>query len=205
MTSEDDVRIYELCEGEVIDDKDPQGRRRVKAKLLRCRYPIDDTGWLSPRTIGGGGAQRGAHMVPKVGSRVLVQFIAGDPAHGVYESGEWSTPDGESTDLPNDMSDAGIADNRLVQGLEVGDEKYAVRFTVDERDGHRAFRAYAVAKEEDGTETTLGCIEFDLEQRMLGIYGLAAVVIRSQGAFRAEGILMSLGDRPVRMATGAPI
>lgn len=201
---EDDFRIYGLCEGEVIDTKDPQGRRRVRAKLTRCRFPIDDTGWLSPRTNGGGGPQRGGHVVPPLGARVLVQFVDGDISAGVYEGGAWSQPEGEATDLPNDISSAG-ADADLVQSMEIGDAKAAVRVTVDERDSKRAFRIYAVVKQPDGTELTVGALEIDIEQRMLGIYGLSAVVIRSDGAVEAQGIMMSLGDRPVRMGTGAPV
>lgn len=202
--SDDDVRLYGLYEGEVIDVEDPKAQKRVRARLLRARFPIDDTGWLMPLSAGGGGPQRGGIITPKVGSRVLVQFIDGQLEAGVWMSGGWSTPEGEHTDLPNDISRAGD-EAHLVQALEVNDGKYSLRVTVDERDGHRAFRLYAVAIEEDKSETTIAAIVFDLEDRGVSIYGLTQVAISSAGTCSMKGIVNSVAGRPVRTCTGAPV
>lgn len=67
------LRPSSLVEGEVVDDKDPKRRSRVKVKLpgLTDEISKDDLPWY--HTIGPG---QNYHLhVPAIGTRVLVQFF----------------------------------------------------------------------------------------------------------------------------------
>ncbi len=188
----DATRRWGLYDGFVIDTKDPRQLRRVRVNIPGiCK----DTGWARPKTMGGGGAQRGGHVVPDVGHTVYVQFVNGDTRSPVYECGSWGTTEA-GPELPTDIVAAG-ADGPLVSSLEFARGSLAVRLTVDERQGQRTWRVVAVQKSGEA-ETVLGSIELDLEKRVLDLFGLAGVQIRSKGFVDIRGITSRILQRRVR-------
>jgi uncharacterized protein involved in type VI secretion and phage assembly len=67
--------------GLVVDDVDPDGKLRVKVRLLSCHGPDGQDGEVWARvaqTFAGDGY--GAVHVPRVDEEVLVAFVAGDPS-----------------------------------------------------------------------------------------------------------------------------
>jgi len=69
--------------GKVLDNKDPDGKGRIKVQLMW--QPDEDKSslpWmqqLSP-SAGGGGKNRGIHFTPELGDFVMVGFTANDPS-----------------------------------------------------------------------------------------------------------------------------
>ena len=188
----DETRRGFLYDGTVIDVDDPLNLRRV-----RCDVPgvCKDTGWARPKSAGGGSAQRGGHAVPVKGASVFVQFVNGDVRLPVYECGSWGLPD-EGPEMPTDILAAGT-DGPLVSSLEFSRGNNAVRFTVDEREGLRSWRVVAVHKS-GSTETVLGSIELDLEKRVLDIFALAGVQLRSKGFVDITAVTARILKRRVR-------
>ncbi len=181
-----------LYEGIVIDVDDPLKMRRVRANVEGV---CGDTGWARPKTSGGGGAQRGGHAMPVVGDLVFVQFVRGDTRLPVYECGSWGITDA-GPEMPTDILAAG-ADGPLVSSLEFTRGSIAVRFTVDERDGRRSWRVVAVQKSGE-TETVLGSLELDIEKRVLDIFALAGVQLRSKGFVDITAVTSRILKRRVR-------
>lgn len=191
----DPYKRFGIYDGRVIDVDDPLQLRRV-----RCDVPgvCSDTGWARPKTAGGGGAQRGGHVMPVVGDTVYVQFIGGDTRLPIYECGAWGRTD-EGPEMPTDILAAG-ADGPLVSSLEFTRGSVAVRITVDERSGQRSFRAVAVQKNGDA-ETVLGSIELDIEKRVLDLYALAGVQLRSKGFVDISAVTSRILKRRVRRSS----
>lgn len=181
-----------LYDGTVIDVADPLNLRRV-----RCNVPgiCGDTGWARPKTFGGGGAQRGGHAVPENGASVFVQFVNGDLRLPVYECGSWGLPD-EGPEMPTDILAAG-SNGPLVSSLEFTRGAVSIRFTVDEREGLRSWRAVAVQKNGE-SETVLGSIELDIEKRVLDVFALAGVQLRSKGFVDISAVTARILKRRVR-------
>lgn len=98
--------------GVVTDNVDPEGLHRV---LVRIPGLMDESQWATPLTMGGGSAQLGGHIVPPIGSDVVVQFIGGDYEHPVYSGGPWGRQQ-----PPQTVVDAGPLAHQ-VQALQLGD------------------------------------------------------------------------------------
>lgn len=191
IDSNDSTRLPHLYEGFVIDIDDPLRLRRVRVEIPGI---CSDTGWARPRTMGGGGPQRGGHVLPEKGHTVWVQFVNGEVSKAVYDSAAWGTPDAGS-EMPTDILAAG-AEGTKVSSLEFSRGDISVRFTIDERDGNRSWRVVAMQKSESG-EQALGSIELDIEKRVLDLFGLAGVRVRSLGLVEvvSKGLVKLQGRR----------
>lgn len=67
--------------GLVVDATDPEGKLRVKVRLLSCHGPDGQEGEVWARVAQSfAGNGYGAVHVPRVDEEVLVSFVAGDPA-----------------------------------------------------------------------------------------------------------------------------
>lgn len=159
-------------EGKVVDVKDPQGRHRIRASIEGV---TDLTAWAVPRGGGAGGPQRGGNIAPRVGQDVLINYIGGDPERPMWEGADWS-----ADNIPHDLAAAG-ADAPLVQAFELRSGDAALRFTVDERAGRRAFKVSGVRLLAGGGEAVIASVELDLEQNALDLFAMAGVQIRSLG------------------------
>lgn len=170
---------------------DPLGLHRV-----RCEIPgyMKLTPWAFPLTNGGGSANRGAHIVPIVGSIVFVRFLYGDDERPVYSGGSWS-----SGMPPADVRAAGKEAHKI-QALEIGAlGDLSFRATVDERTGHRAVKIYAIDTTDDEVVASL---EFDLEQRGVSLFGLAGVDIQGRGFVNIDAPQVQINDRLVATKAG---
>ena len=179
---------FGLYDGTVIDIDDPLNLRRVRAELPG----MGPTVWAFPRTQGGGGAQQGGHVLPAVGSTVLVQFLHGDRRRPVYEGGWWGT--GEA---PRELLAAG-GDATKVQAFEwpMGTDGMSLRVTLDGRAGQRKWLLAAVERV-GSDETVIASVELDLEQMVLDLYGLAGVQVRSLGFIDVKGLAARILKRRV--------
>lgn len=177
-----------LYDAPVIDTADPLHLRRVRVNIPGR----GETVWALPRTTGGGGPQRGGHLLPRVGQTVLVQFLHGDRRRPVYEGAWWGT--GEQ---PRELLAAG-AEAEQVQAFEVamGNDGTSIRVTLDERAGKRAWKVAAVQRTGE-SESVIASIELDLEQRVLDLYGLAGVQVRSLGFVDIKGLIARILKRRV--------
>lgn len=177
-----------IYDGTVIDRADPLNLRRVRVSIPGK----GETVWALPRTLGGGGAQRGGHVLPAIGQTVLVQFLHGDRRRPIYEGAWWGT--GEA---PRELLAAG-SDAQEVQAFELplGTDGSALRVTLDGRAGKRAWKVAAVQRT-GADESVLGSIELDIEQRVVEVYGLAGVQIRSLGFIDLKGLTARILKRRV--------
>lgn len=74
--------------GTVVDNKDPEYKRRLKIKIpkvleadndsLPWAYPHNESSW-------GGSDKFGIICIPKIGSKIIVRFIDGDPHAPYYD------------------------------------------------------------------------------------------------------------------------
>lgn len=112
--------------GVVVDNEDPEGRHRIRARLPGY---VETTAWAFPRTMGGGSAQQGGHMVPAVGADVVVEFLDGNIDKPMYSGGSWN-----AKEMPTTAKDAGT-DAHKVAVLELG----RFMLTIDTRDASPGF------------------------------------------------------------------
>lgn len=174
-------RHFGAMEAVVTDNVDPEGRKRVKARVTTLDIETD---WAYPLTLGGGSKDRGFHVVPEKGADVVVWFQHGDVVDGraYYLSGWWGDASTEETPAAAATTDA----PEKVHVLQVG----LVQIVIDERPGQRSVRI----SDEQTPPTT---IELDLEQRGIAVDGVSAVVIRSKGGIHLEAPNISLNGRRV--------
>lgn len=182
-----------MLRGTVVDNEDPLGLHRVR---IRVQGIVDGEGtdWAFPATMGGGGPQRGGHVVPDVGADVWCWCEQGDP-NGVwgYMPGWWGQA-AAGSEAPTDVRDAGEQAHQ-VQSLEVD----GLSITIDERAGQRSFRV--IAREVDGAE--IAALEIDREGRGVVLTATTAIVIKAVGLVQIEGAVVQINDRSV-LATGRP-
>ncbi len=178
------VRYYGMLRGVVVDNVDPLGIHRVR---IRIPGIVDDaTDWALPATAGGGGPQRGGHVVPDVAADVWCWFERGDP-NGVcgYMGGHWGER-AAGSEAPTDVKEAD--EPHKVQSLEVG----GVSITFDERDGQRAFRV--VDRQSDAE---IASLEIDREGRGVIITATSALILRATGLVQIDGLVVNINNRVV--------
>lgn len=173
--------------GFVTNVEDPSGVHRVRVQVPGL---TDDTGWARPRSTMGGGLQHGGHIVPRVGSRVLITYEYGNTERPLYEPASWVRED-----VPADIAAAG-SQAHLVQAFEFAKlGAISFRVTLDERPESRAFRIYAV--DTANADDLVAALELDLVSRGTILYGLTGVEIRSTGFIQLAAALIQVGDRAV--------
>jgi hypothetical protein len=194
MDDPDRLRYDSTYEGVVVDDKDPDGRHRVR---IRIPGMVEQTTWARPLTAGGGSPQRGGHVNPLIGADVVVWFIGGDIERPVYMCGAWgtrpetnpfrATPDATpqtGLETPQAMKDAG-ANAHLVQSMDIG----RLRITVDETPG----ASYAAIED----RVTGDGITFDFENVGITIKASAALRLQASALLVLEGGQITIDGRQV--------
>ena len=138
----------------------------------------------------GGGLQHGGHIVPRVGSRVIITYEYGNTERPLYEPASWV-----SEDVPKDIAAAG-AEAHLVQAFEFAKlGPISFRVTLDERPATRSFRIYAV--DADNGDNLIAALELDLVNRAAVVFGLTGVEIRSTGFIQLTAALLQFNNRAV--------
>jgi hypothetical protein len=178
----------------VVDNQDPEGLHRVRIEIPGL---VDKSSWAFPLTMGGGAPQRGGHIVPVIGSDVIVWFIGGDPDYVVYASAWWGRP-AAGSETPQERATDGtltpLSDNQspeLVQKLQLG------RFvaTVDERERDSAAGTGQLFSIED---TVSGdALIYDFSNNSWQLKGSYAVRIKADGVVDIEGAQIQLNGRRV--------
>lgn len=189
----DEEEDNSTCLAFVSDVEDPLGLHRIRYSIPG-KLALSDWSW--PRDAGG--PQRGGHVVPRVGTMVVVNFIDGNKDLSVYSNGWWVNAGARQT-APADLITAG-KQAHLVQAFEIGDiGGIAFRATIDERIGQRSARVYAVDTE---TNLEIVSIELDLEKRGIVIYGLTGIVLQSDGYIQATAPIVQINDRTAQTKGG---
>lgn len=203
---DDDGKDFGVYPGYVVDNKDPDGRHRVRVHVPGL---YERTAWAVPQTSGGGAvpnsagdATRGSgfHAAPRLNAVVFVSFLYGDPERPTYVGGDWGIVDGKSN-MPADIVAAG-KDAHLVQAGEWRFADLSLRVVIDERPGKRALKVYAVDLQ--NSEDPIATIEIDLEGRGIVVYGLTGVAVQSSGFVQLTAPVLQLNERTVRTAA-APV
>lgn len=176
--------------GIVVRNDDPDGDHRIKASI-----PLQpETPWARPVTFGGGGSQRGGHIVPAVGDEVAVWFVGGDPSDLIYAPIGWRRIRGQK-DAPTAMVAAGADAHQVQPIFQLG----PMSLTVDERDGKRSIRLAALKK---GREIV--AVELDVEKGILSLTAAAGILLETSGTAAIKGSVLELKGRRVR-STGEPL
>lgn len=177
------IRYWAAYHGVVVDADDPDGLHRVR---VRIEGLIELSDWAWPITSGGGGPQRGGHVAPKKDADVVVWFVGGDVDFPIYAGGWWGKPDAGS-ETPTDVkeNETAPADAAQVQSLEF--ERLV--FTVDEREGKRAFQIR--------NKVTGDFVTIDLESHGLHIKMTAAILLECIGQIDLTGAAITLNGRQV--------
>lgn len=178
--AEGKIRHYGMQIGLVTDNVDPgiangKGNHRVRAMIPGLVEPQTD--WLLPLTAGGGGPQRGGHIVPSIGSKIAIWFHQGDlEGHGAYLCLNWAEPPGGS-ELPGDLLDEDNA--HQIQTMQID----GLRITIDERPTKRSFKVVDV---DPTTGEAVAAIVIDRESRGILLSANTAVMIKTLGIFSVE-------------------
>ncbi len=180
------VRYYGPQHGVVVDNVDPEGLHRVRARVDGI---IDITKWAWPRTAGGGSAQRGGHIVPDIGADVVVEFVGGDPDGKVLYEGAWWGKPTAGSEMPDDVKDVTPAEAAKIQSLQVD----RIRFTINENEGKKSFSIV--------DSLTGDAIVWDLEKGMIQISATTAIILKTDGLIRIEGTQITINDRNVDVDT----
>lgn len=185
-----------MLTGTVVDNADPLHLHRVRILVPGIVEPATDWAW--PITAGGGGPQRGGHIVPAIGADVCLWFEHGDPnGKAVYACGWWGQT-GAGSEVPRDVASAG-ADAHKVQSFEID----GLSFTVDERSGARSLRVVARELADGGAPVEIASLEIDREGRGIVISATTAIVLRTPGLIHLEGLVVNINDRVVANSPGA--
>lgn len=117
---------------EVIDNKDPEKRYRVKVRL---NYTDEndqrlETPWIRVLTDHSGG-DHGHYFLPEIGDEVLVGFQREDPEMPVVLGTFWNGTDKPADDYPNNDNNYKAIYTKGGNKIEIGDEggKEYIKFT----------------------------------------------------------------------------
>jgi len=178
------ARFFGVYEGTVIENVDPTGKWRCRLSVtgIMVKSP-----WAKPfGTIGGGGPQRGGWVVPDIGADVLVMFLNGDPERPLYAPASFSEAPGGS-EMPVPARDAPPEEAHLVPSLQL--MKGRLSLYVDEREGQRKLVL---------EDNELGdAIVWDFEKGGLRIKMTSAILLESDGLFRADALQTQIQNRLV--------
>ncbi len=173
-----DLRTYV---GFVLKVDDPRGEHRLRVEIPGL---TDDVGWARPRNRSAG------YVVPRVGDRVQISY-----EYGNTERPLWEPAGCVSDERPADVAAAGTQAH-LVHAFEIGAlGSLSFRITLDEREGSKAFRIYAVDTAND--DDLVVALELDLENRGVILYGLTGVEIRSTGFIQLTAALLQINNRAI--------
>ena len=191
---EKDWRFFAPWPAEVIDVKDPEGLHRVRFTIPGL---VDESPWAFPATAGGGSKEWGGHIVPPVGSTVFVQWLAGDPEKPIYAGGSWGVVEGDGSEAPRAIREAG-AEAHLVHAAQVG----PIEIVIDlrERDDE-AGTGQLLSIEDRAVGTTI--MTYDLTRNGLSFQSDYLIQILA-AAIKVEGAQVQMNQRTVR-ATSAPV
>ncbi len=107
----DSTKFFGLYRAIVIDNKDPEGHRRLKVKIPQLN-DSDVTNYCWPQEVSSTRSQ-----VPNIGEGVWVQFEGGDPSYPIW-SGTFGKPQKDKRInikvLPDTTSLSGIQDTHIV-------------------------------------------------------------------------------------------
>ena len=185
----DEMMFYVPRMGVVVDNKDPEGIHRVRARIPGI---MAQTPWAMPRTGGGGGKDWGGSTVPPVGCNVLVEWLNGNPETPLYSGAPWGR--GELPGQPSPNAE-------LVHVFQLG----PLRFTIDlrPRDDDAGTGQRAIVEDVDAG-TVL--VEYDIARQGLTLEADYAVIIKAAGFIQATaGGQLQLNGRLVRMGTSKMI
>lgn len=189
-----DWRLVVPWVGTVISIEDPEGLHRVKARIPGV---MDETGWAYPTTMGGGSPQFGGHIVPPVGSDVVVQFVGGDDEYPIYSAGHWGRKE-----PPKTVLDAGTQAH-LVQALQLGD----LLFTYDgrKRDGEGVPDGEGQLFTITDLKADKVILAYDLALQGWDIQADYMIRLKSTGLLILEGLQTQVNGRLVKRGTSAKI
>lgn len=188
-----ELRLPFPVAGVVVDIADPLGLHRVRVRVPGIIEPA--SAWASPLTMGGGGPGRGGHVVPGVGSDVLVLFVNGDPERPMYAAAGWGLPKGGS-EMPADARDTDQPE--LVQTMQLG----SMVITLDERERDAEAGTGQLFKVED--QTTGDVLLYDVRDQGWLLKGSSSVEVEAVGTVRIRGSQIFLNERLV-LDIGGPI
>jgi len=198
-----DVRYNGIFEGQVIENRDPQGLGRVRVTVPGI---IDRPGsaWAFPTGgVGGGTAKRGAFDVPPIGAAVYVFFLAGDVDKPRFFAGHYGAPGGERetpTEAAKALDEDGPEGATQVKTWET--EKFALVF--DDRDQKSRFYIYTTSRGQELDGNAL-MIELDNEQGTIAISATAAISLRTLGHVEIDALTCNIMGRKVLRIPGKPI
>ena len=186
-----DHRLYVPWPAVVTNNEDPQGRHRVKTEVFGI---VKETAWAEPLTSGGGSSARGGHMVPAIGSDVVVWFLGGDIDRPVYMASYWGVTD-SGPEAPLTIANAGSSAH-LVSEWQIG----PLLFTVDERprnDSDGSGQRFVITD----TAVDKEILEYDFQNQGWRIESDFLIQIVTSGILRLEGTTVQINDRVVKLAT----
>lgn len=178
----EDTRFMVPHHGKVVDDDDPEGLHRVRIEIPGL---IEKSAWAFPvGTLGGGGPQRGAAFVPRVGSDVVVWFIGGDSQRPIY-SGAWWGKSATGNEMPTSIKDVPASDAKKIQAIEID----RLVITYDEREDRRLFSL------ED--KVSGDSIVWDLNAQGMRIELTSALIIKVFGLLDIDATQVTIKGREV--------
>lgn len=188
-------KIYELCQGTVIDRDDPDGDGRVRVNIPG---KMEKSPWASAK--GGGYTKWGKNVVPPLNADVYVQFVNGDPERPVYEPADhgFRAPEGDPGGAPvperfPEFEDPDVA----VWGIG------PFRMVIDSREDQKSATFKFVKELSDGSETDVAWIFFNYEDNSIEIHADSAIGINGT-IFDVSTAAVTLNGRKVTM-NGKPI
>jgi hypothetical protein len=187
--------ILGLQIGIVTDNKDPEGRYRVKIQIPGIIDADDQdpssqgisTDWAPPMGTFGGGPQRGGFVVPSIGAKVGVLFTNGDVDSPNYLCAGWYNPP-EGLETPQPANGKG-ADSAQIACLQLGN----FVFSVDEHPDKLVFSAGAVDKTK--TPNVGISIVLDFLNGGVIINATSAILLRTLGLIHLDALTVRLKDR----------
>lgn len=86
-------RYYGKYRGKIVDNKDPKGLGRIRAKVPEL-IGDQETGWALPCLPYGGSKDIGLFAVPEVDSNIWIEFEAGNLSYPIWTGVWWSEASG---------------------------------------------------------------------------------------------------------------
>ncbi len=130
-------RYYGKYRGKIVDNKDPKGLGRIRAKIPEL-IGDQETGWALPCLPYGGSKDTGLFIVPEVDSNVWIEFEAGNLSYPIWTGIWWSEADGnevpseaQTTDEPT----VKILKTKAGHRIELHDSDGQEKILITNKDG----------------------------------------------------------------------
>ena len=121
-------RFYSCYRGNVIDNRDPDNRGRLKVNVPQIHADDTPDTWCESKGMPAG-ANSGLFIVPAIGDLVWITFECGDPSHPIWEYGHYRDKKSAPEMARRAKPDNYVFQSPKGQRIELDDQSQSITIT----------------------------------------------------------------------------